>query len=541
MGAASYVDGLFSPFENQLHVVLKSNTVEKGQIKNQELVIFRLFRDKNFKEPKAKSFKVEVGDSYEGDFTPLSSLSLMAFMVHQREFDSFMAAAKIVEIMQQDEQALHEREAAWAELQCKCNAIGADKLSDEDKKKLKKARLAVQDAKQLITDHSDKVYDAYEKLMDARKHKFAALVRSECLTAKDHLVDKVVIIKEAFKVDSTGAVTTDRFPEKDNEDDPDDPKAEGFKIKWRWERRVEDSHGMPGKTLKLFHGIRKAHIKHELEDKFGHAEAQFDYMMSNIKLPQGSSIDAMDNMIEQISTLMYLLPSIHDDPNPAYQNGGLSHRAKRNKPFEEGEMTEMLFNSMPNALQKLWKLDNNNQLVPTDRQKLKQDLKILMEKNREQLGYDRQDHKDKGNGGGKGKHGKGKSGDEKSAQPPSTPNASGGGAAGARICKFCKANGERAEAYQRHTTAKCKKYLNIQGKVRDDWVPGKQFRQANAHQKEEGDTPLSSRKKSKKSKKKRKKKSKSRHKKHKKARKSYSSSSSDSSVSSSSSSDSDSS
>lgn len=350
------------------------------------------------------------------------------------------------------------------------------------------------------------------------------------------------MIKEAFQVDSSGAATTDRLPEKDTEDDPDDPKAAGFKIKWRWERRDEPVHGMPGKTLELFKKIRKAHLKAELDNKYGHAEAQFTYMMNNIKLPQGCSIDAMDSMIEQISTLMYLLPSIHDDPNPAYQGGALSHKPRRNQPFAEGEMTEMLFNSVPYALQKLWKLDNNNQLVPTDRQELKLNLKILAEKNKDKLEEERQEKETPGNGGGKGGQGKKhKAGTQKPGQPPSTPNASGGSAAGEKKCKFCEKNGERPEAYTRHTTAKCKKYKNMRGDIQDSWVPSAQFRQTNAHQHHEGDTLLSA-KKSKKSRKKRKKKSKSRRKKLKKSRRSsYSSSSSDSSTSSSSSSSSDSS
>lgn len=541
MGAASYLDGLFSAFENQRSVALKSNTVEKGSIKDSELVILRLFRDKNFKEQsKVKSFKVEIGDSYEGELTPLTSLWLLAFIVHQREFDSFWAAAKIDKIMQQNVQALHEREATLADLQCSSNTNGADSLSDDDKKKLKKAKDAVQVAKAVIDDHLQTVFDAYEKMMEARKHKFTNLVRSECLTAKDHIVNKVVMIREAFRADSTGAATADRLPDKDKDEDPDNPASAGFKIKWRWERRDEPSHGMPGKTLELFKKIRGAHMKSELENKYGHAEAQFTYMMNNIKLPQGCSVDAMDTMIEQISTLMYLLPSIKDDPNSAYQGGVLSYRQRRNKPFAEGEMTEMLFNAMPYVLQKLWKLDNNNQLVPTNRQQLKLDLKILMEKNKEKLEDERQEKEAPGNGGGKGKNRNRKPGDQKPGQPPSTPNASGGAASGDRDCKFCKHNGERQEAYSRHTTAKCKKYKNMKGEIQDSWVPGAQFRQTNAHHHDDGDTPLSA-KKSKKSKKKRKKKSKSRRKKHKKSRRASYSSSSDSSTSSSSSSSSDSS
>lgn len=385
MGAASYVDALFSALENQRNVTLKSQTIEKGSIKDAELVLLRLFRDKEYKESsRVKSFKVEVGESYEGHLTPLTSLWMLAFIVHQREFDGFWAAAKIEQIMKQNVQALHEREATLANLQVSSKNKGVDNLSEDEKKKLRKAKDAVQEARDLIDEHLDTVYDAYERMMDVRKHKFTNLVRSECLTAKDHVVNKVVLIKEAFRADSTtgAAVPVDRLPDKDNEDQPDDPATAGFRIVWRWERRDETVHGMPGKTLELFKEIRKSHMKNELDGKFGQAEAQFVYMMNNIKLPQGCSVDALDTMIEQISTLMYLLPSIHDDPNPAYQNGALSHRQRRDQPFAEGEMTEMLFNAMPYALQKLWKLDNGNQLIPTDRQLLKQELKILMEKKR---------------------------------------------------------------------------------------------------------------------------------------------------------------
>lgn len=551
MGAPTYMDAVFSALENQGVTLNKPATVEKGSIKDEELVLLRLFRDKSAKEAtKIKSFEVEIGDSYRADLIPLSTLHPMAFIVHQREFDSFYASSKFEDGAKQNMEALHEREATLATLQCIANTKGTDNLSDDEKKKLKKAKEAVQVAKELISEHNDKLFDAYERMFETRKHKFLSYVREECLTAKTHMENKVVYIREAFTVDSEGAATAERLPEKDKDEEPDDPKTAGWMFNWRWERQDVPVHGMPGKTLELFKKLRKLHVEHELDGKFGYAEAQFYYMLHNIKLPNNCSIDALDNMIEQISSLMYLLPSIHDDPNPAYDGGVLNYKQRRNKPFAEGEKTEMLFNAMPHYLQRLWKLDNDNQLVPTDRAKLKLALKILMEKHKDELERERllelEEVDKKKNGGGRGKHGKGSRNDagKGAGTPPRTPTASGGGTPGEKHCKFCKANNERQEAYSKHTTAKCKKYLNVSGKLNPDWVaPGTFHKQTNAHQKGGADTPLSAKKRSsKKSKKKRKKRSKSSRKKHKKARKHYhSSSSDDSSTSSSSSSSSDSS
>lgn len=114
---------------------------------------------------------------------------------------------------------------------------------------------------------------------------------------------------------------------------------------------------MRGKSLETFEECRKAHLKSVLPN-YSYAEAQYNYLMNNIRLPEGVQVRDMNDQIEALSPLMSLLPRIWEDPNPSYQNGELDHILPRNKPFSDTATCQMLLNSMPHMVQAKWKADN---------------------------------------------------------------------------------------------------------------------------------------------------------------------------------------
>eukprot|EP00986_Skeletonema_menzelii_P001500 scaffold391_cov157-Skeletonema_menzelii.AAC.8 len=86
-----------------------------------------------------------------------------------------------------------------------------------------------------------------------------------------------------------------------------------------WHHVDETVTSMRGKSLETFEECRKAHLKSVLPN-YSYAEAQYNYLMNNIRLPEGVQVRDMNDQIEALSPLMSLLPRIWEDPNPSYQN-----------------------------------------------------------------------------------------------------------------------------------------------------------------------------------------------------------------------------
>jgi hypothetical protein len=521
MGGVSYFATFYSPLVNQ-RLKLSAKTTEYGTIRNKSLVVIPIAPPEDIKESKSvKTFKVEVGDNFKGHYNTLTSLSMPAFVFAQLHFDKMLLSSRLEQIIKNDEQSLKDHEDIVAALDVKRRNNGGS-LSNDDKAALKEAERTVSDAKELIEENVEKLFRAYDEIVAARQAKWNFQVASRCHTECTYAVNEVQVIKEAFKVDAAGAKTEDRFPEKDNELSEDTTADTGWMFTWRWCRVNRSRDAMRGKSLADFRYCRTQHLQQEFGE-FGHAEAQYGYMMNNIKIPVGCTVEAFNFMIEHISTIMYLLPSIKDDPNPAYQGGFLDHITRRNKPFAEGEMCQMLMNAMPTKVQEDWRNDNRRQLIPTNREELKKDLQIKLDK----FTASRVEKPLNQGGAGGGKSGNGAN--QKNQGQPGGRHNNHTKNGEKPPCKRCLKGGEKPHVYNRHVTSECKRYDENNQKITQ--TPP---RQVNAHGLEEA-TPLSKRKRKSSKKKKSKKKKSKRSKKRRRRERSPSTSSSSSSDSSSSS------
>ena len=521
MGGVSYFAQFYSPLVN-LRIKLSTKTTEYGTVRNKPLVVIPIAPPEDIKESKSvKTFKVEVGDNFKGHYNTLTSLSMPAFVFAQMHFDNMLKSSKLVQMIKNDEQSLKDHEDIVATLDVKKRNNGGN-LSNEDKSALKEAERTVSDAKELIEENVEKLFRAYEEITAARQTKWNFLVTNRCHTECVFTVNEVQVIKEAFKVDANGAKTEERFPEKDNELSEDSTANTGWMFTWRWCRVNRSRDAMRGKSLADFLWCRTRHLQQEFGE-FGHAEAQFGYMMNNIKIPVGCTVDAFNFMIEHVSSIMYLLPSIRDDPNPVYQNGALDHITRRNKAFAEGEMCQMLMNAMPTKVQEDWRNDNRRQLIPTNREEFKKDLQIKLDK----FTASRVEKPLSQGGAGGGKGGNANQKNQKSNSGGGRNNHNNNGEK--PPCNRCLKGGEKPQVYNKHITSKCTRYDEKYQRI--ERTPQ---RQVHAHGLEDA-TPLSKRKR-KSSKKKSKKKKSKRSKKRRRRERSPSTSSSSSSSSDSSSS-----
>ena len=527
MGGVSYLAQFYSPLTSQ-KCKLNVKTTEYGTIRNKSLVVIPIAPPEDFKEAKSvKTFKVEVGDNFKGYYNVLTSLSIQAFTFAQLHFDNMLKSSRLMQIIENDMQSLKDHEDIVATLDVKKKNSGGS-LSDDDKKKLKEAEKIISEAKDLIEENVELLFRAYDEIIAARRAKWDFQVNSRCNTEVVHTVNEVQVVKEAFKVDAAGVITEERFPEKDEELSIDSTPTTGWRFKWRWQRVNRSRDAMRGKSLAEFKFCRAQHLQQEFGE-YGQAEAQFVYLLNNIKIPVGCSVEAYNFMIEHVSTIMYLLPSIRDDPNPVYQNGKLDHITPRNSPFTEGDMCQMLMNALPIKVQDEWRSKNRRQLVPTNREDFKKDVQIYLDKYQESRVEKslNQDGAGAGKGGANQKNQKRSGGEQNTNKNGEKPP-----------CKRCKKAGEKHHVQMKHVTSECWRY-NEKGEKITQQSPQ---RQLNAHELEEP-TPLSKRKKrsKKKSKKKKSKRSKSKSKRRRRERSPSTSSSSSDSGSSSSSSGSDSS
>jgi hypothetical protein len=222
-----------------------------------------------------------VGDNFKGHYNTLTSLSMPAFVFAQLHFDKMLLSSRLEQIIKNDEQSLKDHEDIVAALDVKRRNNGGS-LSNDDKAALKEAERTVGDAKELIEENVEKLFRAYDEIVAARQAKWNFQVASRCHTECSYTVNEVQVIKEAFKVDAAGAKTEDRFPEKDNELSEDTTADTGWMFTWRWCRVNRSRDAMRGKSLADFRYCRTQHLQQEFGE-FGHAEAQFGYMMNNIK------------------------------------------------------------------------------------------------------------------------------------------------------------------------------------------------------------------------------------------------------------------
>lgn len=507
----------FAEFLEHEGVRVTKTSVEKGTIRKKDKVLISFVPpskdDKMALKAKEVSISVNV---FEGTYPQQTTTDDRSTILSLAQFDDMLKSSKLVESIQSDQRALREAEDAVMTLLIKkLNQVNG--LSDPDEKKLRMSQRKVDNAKSLISENSNMLFTSFMDFLDSKRTKFEKIISDHCNKVVTVTEKTTHITQEAFKLNATGEVTQVRFPEKDTEEDDNlTGDDSGWKLIHSWSRVDSDAEKMRGRTLDTFKFCR-AKFMAVLFEGYGYAEAQYEYLMNNLRLPKGIPVQSMADMLEKVSSHMYLLPSLGDDPT--YTGGELDHHPARNKPFSETAICEMLLECMPKDVKVKWDGQHLKKPIPTDLTVLKKELQVLVDEyylaEKQQQGAQ---HQQNSAGGGKNQNGKASSGSRNGGG--GQQNQGGGGSAG-KHCARCDKMGERKFIVKNHYTDKCKKYDK-------DLKPISQGYQKEVHQQElQRGTPLSDKKKKKKRKKdskksKKKKKKKSR----KKYRRDYSSSSS---------------
>ena len=506
------------------HEKRSKKLTEHGVIRDKDLVVIPIAPPEGKKEPKDTTFDVEV-DQFKQTCRALVSRTELGFLLAQFHFDEVLKSSKLEILVANDLKRLRELQTKEAAL--KVQERNAGSLNSDEASALKRVRKDKFEVKTLLDEYHEKLFAAYKDFVNVRSLKFDNLVSQNCLTSLPHEVEQVRYYKEAYHIDSAG-VKGARFPEKDGEENDDSTPGSGwmFEYKWDWTKTKLDTQ--VGKTVESFKLCRQLHMRAELPE-YGYAEAQYRYMMENISCPLEIEVKSMSEMIEQVSRLMYLLPSICDDPNPELRNK-LTHIARKDKPFSETDMCQMLFYAMPVGVQDLWKTDHPTLRFPVDRPTAVKELQKHLDTFRKEKKKAREDAnkggqttptKRQGNGGGSNSRQGGGS------------RSSSGGERKKKMCDRCDQKGEKDRIKFSHWTDKCERYhADLKAKV------PRQENQVHATDYEGDETQVSSARKRKEKKSKKRKKSKKSKRTKKKARRYYSSSEDDGDSSASSDSDS---
>ena len=165
----------------------------------------------------------------------------------------------------------------------------------------------VESAKSLIAENSNTLFTSFMNFIDSRRTKFEKIVSYHCNKVVTFTESKTLTTQEAFKLDGNGDVNQDRFPDHDTEDDDNlSGDNTGWKLIHSWSRVDSNVTKLRGRTLDTFKFCRAKFVA-VLFEGYGYAEAQYDYLMNNLRLPKGIPVQSMADMFEKFSSLMYLL------------------------------------------------------------------------------------------------------------------------------------------------------------------------------------------------------------------------------------------
>jgi len=284
---------------------------------------------------------------------------------------------------------------------------GEKRAREENKELLESAS---EDLKELM----DKLFSCYEEFTFVRSAIFKREVQSHCLqTVVGLAVRRIRTVKLAYEKNEDGDLTETRLSQHDSAEQP--TSAFGFKWCYEWHTMYVDEPR--GRNWDTFVHCREFHIKTEFPDP-GHAEAQYDYFMRNLRIPRKMYASNLLQFIDSVSDIMYLLPSIKDHPNGKYQNQ--SDLVARNKPFSPFDKAQMLFNAMPLKVQQDYRADNVDDPIPLDPQLLARVLEYKLSEH-----WKEQEKSDPSRSGSNG--GSGGGGSKSQHQGPRTPKQSGAG------------------------------------------------------------------------------------------------------------------
>mmetsp|Transcript_3094 Transcript_3094/g.4529 ORF Transcript_3094/g.4529 Transcript_3094/m.4529 type:complete len:523 (+) Transcript_3094:3517-5085(+) len=466
---------------------------QHGVIRDKELVVIPIGPPEGKQEPKDIEFECDIGN-YKQTMRSLVSRTELGFILTQKNFDELLKMSKVESLIENDQSALRELQAKKADLEVL--ELNQGSLAAADASTLKTTTRSINKAVENIERYTEEIFSAYRQMVNVRALKFDNFVSRNCLTPVPHEVEEVQVYKEAFHVESDGSKGS-RYSEKDGEENENRTNGIGwvFENKWQWVKKNVTRE--IGKTLESFRSCRRSHIKEELPE-FGYAEAQWRYMMENINCPLDVDVSDFNDMIDQVGSVMYLLPSILDDPNPEIY-GKLAHISRKDRSFFPIEVCQMLFYAMPVRVQELWKIDNPKLRFPVDRALAVKELQRHLETYRKEKKLAKQG----ANKGGPNSQGGRQDQGGGSRSNGGSRQSGGGSPRKKKMCDRCDQKGESDRIKFSHWSDKCDKYHpNLQAKV-----PKHEQRQLHAMN-QETETPLSTSKKKRKKKKQKTKKSK---------------------------------
>jgi len=338
-----------------------------------------------------------------------------------------------------------EKEAEFHVRVCNGAALTADE-SKERKANAKEREKSNSSRNDLVST----LFLYYKQFLDAVSSDFTTIEREYCLSPCDVEVEKIIYSRKAYAKDASSGqlILTQRLPDKDEEETA--TNSYGFHNDYSWGKEIQKGICRE-RTLDTLDECRSRHMK-KLFPVTGQAEAQYHYLMHNVRVPIGMHMKNFKDFLLRVSRVMYLLPTVKDLANGCYAN--IPDIVARNSAFSEFTVAQMCMNACPLAIQEKYKADNPHEPMPLDPDKFQLEIEYDLKKHFEAELKKRKEQKNKE--AEKKKASGGKNSTSRDATSSGAGNGSGG--AGEKQCSRCVKGGMPAVVFKTHRDGKCEKF-----------------------------------------------------------------------------------
>ena len=338
-----------------------------------------------------------------------------------------------------------EKEAEFHVRVCNGAALTADE-SKERKANAKEREKSNSSRNDLVST----LFLYYKQFLDAVSSDFTTIEREYCLSPCDVEVEKIIYSRKAYAKDASSGqlILTQRLPDKDEEETA--TNSYGFHNDYSWGKEIQKGICRE-RTLATLDECRSRHMK-KLFPVTGQAEAQYHYLMHNVRVPIGMHMKNFKDFLLRVSRVMYLLPTVKDLANGCYAN--IPDIVARNSAFSEFTVAQMCMNACPLAIQEKYKADNPHEPMPLDPDKFQLEIEYDLKKHFEAELKKRKEQKNKE--AEKKKASGGKNSTSRDATSSGAGNGSGG--AGEKQCSRCVKGGMPAVVFKTHRDGKCEKF-----------------------------------------------------------------------------------
>jgi hypothetical protein len=421
-----------------------------GTVHDQPLVVFKGAYDGNGgKFPSwGSKLSLEINYGIDKDYYPLTSSCSTVFFIQERIFDRFLEESGINVDLSGFGKKLFNLSKEVCELKAR-EFNSPNGLSVDDARSKASLEKKVKDYQDKLDETHSKVFTFYEQFMgsSSRFQAFQRIVDNLLETEAKFERHKYDIVAEAYEKDSNGVSTGTRRPELDGTDD-DDPAAIHVLV-WKVEEKRYEEQAKYKRDKTAFEAARKLHRVQIMGNKYQVAEAQREYLKSNLKLPAmscGVSARMLLGVIQNISEHMYLLPSMKDHPQLANNPEVVA----ANVPLSKMELCAILKRAMPKRAVTAYEAKRNNDCpAEFDDDAMAAEFDRILD----QLSAE---DKQKNSGGG----------DKPQANSNSAQKRGNGGGksssngqSSGKVCKRCKQHHpDKEKLWKSHATAECRKY-----------------------------------------------------------------------------------